>query len=207
MRTLVVGDVHGCASELETLVELANPTRLILVGDLFSKGPDALGVWEVICRHSAEAVLGNHDTYMLDCWDDVLAGKGKGPAADAIHLFGGAQQAVRDWLEALPLFLTVGGCMVVHAGLDPQLGVAGTTRKQATTMRKHPAGGPLFWWEQYRGEQLVIYGHDAVRGLQDHRPHSLGLDTGCVYGRALTGFLIEQDEILSVPAEEVWCPI
>ena len=46
----------------------------------------------------------------------------------------------------------------------------------------------------------MIYGHDAVRGLQDHRPRTLGLDTGCVYGGVLTGYLLEDDRIVSVPA-------
>ena len=57
-----------------------------------------------------------------------------------------------------------------------------------------------FWWECYTGDKLVIYGHDAVRGLQDHRPRTLGLDTGCVYGGVLTGYLLEDDRIVSVPA-------
>ena len=36
---------------------------------------------------------------------------------------------------------------------------------------------------------MVIYGHDARRGPQDHRPYTLGLDTGCVYGGQLTGYV------------------
>ena len=47
---------------------------------------------------------------------------------------------------------------------------------------------------------MVIYGHDARRGLVDRRPHTLGLDTGCVYGGCLTGFVIESGEILQVNA-------
>jgi len=47
MRTIVIGDVHGCLDELLTLVSrcgYAAGDRLILVGDLVAKGPDSLGV-------------------------------------------------------------------------------------------------------------------------------------------------------------------
>ena len=76
-------------------------------------------------------------------------------------------------------------------------------------MRRFPMDEPEadFWWRQYEGPPLVLYGHDAVRGLQDHRPHSLGLDTGCVYGGQLTGYLLEADRILSVPALAAYRPV
>ena len=78
-----------------------------------------------------------------------------------------------------------------------------TTRSQAVRLRRWPddddPSNP-FWWQCYAGDRLVIYGHDAMRGLQDHRPRTLGLDTGCVYGGRLTGYLIEADRIVTVPS-------
>ncbi len=47
-RTLFVGDVHGCADELDKLLRKARPTRVVLLGDLFTKGPDPRGVWSLI---------------------------------------------------------------------------------------------------------------------------------------------------------------
>ena len=64
-----------------------------------------------------------------------------------------------------------------------------------------------FWWRQYTGDDLVIYGHDALRGLQDYRPRTLGLDTGCVYGGRLTGYLLESDQLLAVDARAVYRPV
>ena len=47
-RTLFVGDVHGCLTELEGLLNLAGflpkRDRLFFVGDLINRGPDSLGV-------------------------------------------------------------------------------------------------------------------------------------------------------------------
>jgi bis(5'-nucleosyl)-tetraphosphatase (symmetrical) len=61
MATLFVGDVHACADELRELLALAQPDRLILVGDMFNKGPDPDGTWKLLEEYGAEAVLGNHD--------------------------------------------------------------------------------------------------------------------------------------------------
>jgi len=192
--TLFVGDVHGCAAELAALIDLARPDRLILVGDLYTKGPDPLGVWRIIQEQRAEAVLGNHDDAVLRKWS---RGRELPPSAFA-------------WLRARPLFLEGPGWLCVHAGIDPSRGPAATSRDQALTLRRWPDGDERspnpFWWELYQGDALVIYGHDARRGLMDRRPRTLGLDTGCVYGGALSGYLLEEGRILRVPAARCYSP-
>ena len=67
-RTLFVGDVHGCAEELKRLLKKARADRVILLGDLFTRGPDPRGVWKLIEKWEAEAVLGNHDQAVLSTW-------------------------------------------------------------------------------------------------------------------------------------------
>ena len=185
-RTLIVGDVHSCADELRQLLEETQPTRVILVGDVFNKGPDPQGTWALVQDWRAESVLGNHDLKV-----SKLAKRGEMLAPEA---------AVA-WLRDLPITIEGDGWVVVHGGLNP---VGETTRSQAVRLRRWPDDKDLsnpFWWECYTGDKLVIYGHDAMRGLQDHRPHTLGLDTGCVYGGDLTGYLLEEDRIVSVPAD------
>ena len=48
-----------------------------------------------------------------------------------------------------------------------------------------------------------MFGHWAMRGLVD-LPLAIGLDTGCVYGRALTGVWMPSRRLVSVPARRVW---
>ena len=197
-RTLFVGDVHGCANELETMLQLAEPTRCILVGDMFRKGPDELGVWHLIQSHQLEAVLGNHELVVLK--------KRKKYPLDLVQ-----------WVEQLPLWIEGEGNQngqpiswrVVHAGVDP-FHPKRTTRKQAVSMRRYPNDKSKlfpFWWQVYKKKRLVIYGHDAKRGLQDHRPKTLGLDSGCVYGNGLTGYLLEEDRLIQVPSQAIHLPI
>lgn len=75
-----VGDVHGCALQLEALLEAIAelaaeapvPTRLIFLGDLIDRGPDSLGVLELWARepqaHGVDQVhrlMGNHEMTLL----------------------------------------------------------------------------------------------------------------------------------------------
>jgi hypothetical protein len=192
-RTLLVGDVHSCAAELQTLLEQVQPTRVVLLGDLFNKGPDPEGTWALVQAWGAEAVRGNHDQKVID--RPVHKGVQKAPPAAV------------EWLRGLPLFLRGPGWLAVHAGLHPTLGPAGTPPAMAMNLRRWPddqdRGNP-FWWERYEGPGLVVYGHDAVRGLVDRRPLTLGLDGGCVYGGQLCGWLAEEDRVVRVPARRAW---
>ena len=68
MATWIVGDVHGCAEELARLLErlsLGPADRLVCVGDLFHRGPDAVGVMELLQGAGARFVLGNHEHRVL----------------------------------------------------------------------------------------------------------------------------------------------
>ncbi len=189
-RTLFVGDVHGCAQALARVVDDARPDRVILVGDVFPKGPDPARTWDVIRDVGAEAVMGNHDERLIAAW---------GRAGDSVHhrTWPLLPDAARAWLQALPLSLVGPDWRVVHAGVHPTGGFEATTRSQVLTMRRWPDDAHPenpFWWEVYQGTERIVYGHDALRGLQLHA-RTLGLDTGCVYGGRLSGLIIETEEL------------
>jgi bis(5'-nucleosyl)-tetraphosphatase (symmetrical) len=80
-------------------------------------------------------------------------------------------------------------------------------------MRQWPPGqrdAPR-WHTVYAGERRVVFGHDAIGGLvrveRDGGPWVVGLDSGCVYGGQLSGYLVEQDRLLQVPAARVYQPV
>jgi hypothetical protein len=210
-RTLFVGDVHGCSAELRDLLEVLQPSRVLLCGDVFTRGPDPAGCWELVQRFGAQSVLGNHDARMLERRAEALRGKGRTVADRAVRALT-AQPDALAWLEGLPLFLEGPGWLLVHAGLHPKRGRAGTARDQALRLRRWPDDTDRrnpFWWQRWAkhrrtGAPMVIHGHDAVRGLRDHRPVSLGLDAGCVFGGALCGYLLEEDRIIQVPARRTY---
>ncbi len=209
--TLVIGDVHGCSDELAKLVAIAQADRVVLVGDLFTKGPDPVGVWRQIKEGGFEAVLGNHDARVLDAVaDPATLDRGAWKAVEKLQ---NDDPAAIPWLAALPLFLEAAPFTVVHAGLHPSGDLARTTRQMAVAMRRWPDEGPTapHWHSVYTGERRVIFGHDALRGLvrveRNGQPWLIGLDTGCVYGRALSGYLVEADQVLTVSAAREYRPV
>lgn len=209
MRTLFVGDVHGCADELAELVDRAAPDRVVLVGDLFTKGPDPAGVWRFVRANGARAVLGNHDDRLLQAVDGLR------PDDRAAHRCVAALDAFDPgwlvWTRQLPLFLDdVAGFTVVHAGLHASGRLDRTTRDMALLWRRWPDDRPdaPHWHQVYTGHRRVVFGHDAMGGLvrveRDGRPLLIGLDTGCVYGGRLSGYVPEEDRVVQVDARRVY---
>lgn len=206
-RTLVVGDVHGCPTELRSLLRLARADRVVLVGDLFTKGPDPAGVFRVVREVGARAVMGNHD------WRVLHPSPADRAAINTVQRLDQHVPRWRQWARRLPLFLEVGPFTVVHAGLHPSGRLRRTTRELALTMRHwpvHHTDGP-HWYDLYEGRRRVIFGHDALGGLvrveRGGVPWLVGLDTGCVYGGQLSGYLVEEDRVLQVPAREAYLDV
>jgi serine/threonine protein phosphatase 1 len=72
MRTLVIGDVHGCSKALAALLAAVAPAprdRLVTLGDYVDRGPDSRGVLELLLPLHASgrlvALRGNHEQMML----------------------------------------------------------------------------------------------------------------------------------------------
>jgi diadenosine tetraphosphatase ApaH/serine/threonine PP2A family protein phosphatase len=214
MHTLIVGDVHGCLAELEDLIAQAKLSiehdQLIFVGDLVAKGPDSRGVVKLAQKWNARAVKGNHDAHVLKFR--------RGGASDMKkhHLEVAKTLDEADWryLEAMPLWVRLPGMIVVHAGLLPGVPLDEQDEDALINMRSITSSGKWSkkvevgdpWASKWTGPDRVVFGHDAMRGLQQY-PLALGLDTGCVYGKKLTGLLLPADALISVPAHKVWSPV
>ena len=196
MRTVFVGDVHGCARTLGALLQRAEPTRLILLGDLFAKGPDPAGVWQLVKKYKAESVMGNHDARLLEVW-------GRDGSYSHHKTWRKLDQECREWLAARPIFLHGEGWVAVHAGVHPTGGWSATTSQQAMVMRRWPDDDPAnpFWWQRYAGPERIFYGHDAMRGLRV-REKTVGLDSGCTYGLQLSAYILEEERVVQVEYQD-----
>jgi len=125
MRWLV-GDVHGCARELDRLIATVRfdpeQDELWCLGDLVNTGPDSLAVLRLWRDVRGRGVLGNHDVYALR----AFAGTRKRRKDTLDRLFA-AQDAVEllDRLRQLPILVSLPGdervrdVWIVHAGLHP----------------------------------------------------------------------------------------
>jgi len=83
-KTWIIGDVHGYANTLKTLIgkiALEKSDRLILLGDLVDRGPNSKGVFDFIIElrasgYDIECIMGNHDYMMLNAQEEEI-GNGK----------------------------------------------------------------------------------------------------------------------------------
>jgi hypothetical protein len=165
-----------------------------------------------------DAVLGNHDAHVLRARHGEIVAKPKHQKiADDLS------RADVAWLDARPLFLRIGDVVaghakprpyaVVHGGAVPGVALEEQERDHLLNLRsiaddgrpsKQIEGAP--WGARWSGPEHIVFGHDAVRGLQQHAA-TTGLDTGCVYGRELTALILPAGRLVSVPARHAYAPM
>jgi hypothetical protein len=235
-RTVIIGDVHGCRVELEALLDRIGFTsgdRIVFVGDLIARGPDSLGVLDVARRTGAVIVLGNHEEKLI-AWRHGREAWLRGGAAK--HPLGRMHREVArslrpvDWtlLETSPLYVDLPehGARVVHAGVLPKIPIDHQTPSTLMNVRtvkvRRPRGSraaygsmKVLWATRYSGPPHIVFGHNAMQGLQLHR-WATGLDTACVYGGRLSAIVLAEGQripyafearkklIVSIPAARIY---
>lgn len=221
LRTLFIGDIHGCAREFEQLLTKLeyqrNTDLLFLTGDAFSRGPDPDGVWALIQDTGARMVLGNHDYRLPDRLRRHLSGSPISFAPpvptrwrdhrQTLEALAPCAETLIPWLESRPLCIDETDFLLVHAGINPEKGLQGTTTDEFLVIRTWPPVdgivGPR-WHDAYDpSSKLIIFGHDAPCGLvikrrNDGSPYVVGLDSGCIYGGSLSGYVLEEDRVVQV---------
>ena len=200
MRTIIVGDVHGCSFELSSLldrVDFTSGDRLVFVGDLIARGPDSLGVLDIVRRTGAVVVRGNHEQKLLDARAGLTT-------LSKVHRDVALSLRPIDWslLESSRLWcdLPEHEVRVIHAGIDPRRSFA--KQKPMTLMAIRTVEDAL-WGEGYEGPPHIVFGHNAPTGIQIHR-WATGLDSGCVYGGALTAMVLNAKQKVPAGREARW---
>ncbi|MEU2056447.1 polynucleotide kinase-phosphatase [Streptomyces bungoensis] len=224
----IVGDVHGCSAELESLLGKLGYTdgvhpegrTAVFVGDLVDRGPDSPGVlrrvMSMVKSGNALCVPGNHENK----YGRHLKGRGvrhtHGLAETIAQMAGESEEfkaEVRQFIDGLVShYVLDGGRLVVcHAGLPERYHgrTSGRVRSHAlygdTTGETDEFGLPVRypWAEDYRGRAAVVYGHTPVPEAT-WLNNTICLDTGAVFGGKLTALRWPERELVDVPAERVW---
>ena len=229
MRTIIIGDIHGCSGALRLLLAKIMPDekadRLILLGDLFDRGPDSWGVFQMV-RELADKfgdrfvlLRGNHDDYLLPpklsismrlVWERV----GRGTTVKSFKAHGEKMEDTAVWIgEHVVPFYRGEGFQCVHAGLkvDPiemndyytmihDHGVAMENRYAGPlTIVGHIALEKVTWFPGL--EQPV---KQIPEGTWQELPQRgvICIDTGCGKGGRLTGMVIEDGKFILHSAGE-----
>ncbi len=216
-RGIFIGDVHGCAHELAEMfgrLGVSADDDVCLVGDLVARGPDTPAVLRLVREVGARAVRGNHEQRLLEVREARLQGAPV-PRLGAGHWQLYESMTDEEWaqLAALPFMLEVPahGLRVVHAGLMPALPIERQEVFHFTRLRTiRPDGtgssrlGGRLWGELWHGPPHIVFGHNAITGLQLHAD-ATGLDTGCVYGGELSALVLPKATAVPPIAERRDC--
>ncbi|MBY0230428.1 MAG: serine/threonine protein phosphatase [Gemmataceae bacterium] len=174
MRTLAIGDIHGCLVALETLlaaVALEADDTVVALGDFVDRGPDSRGVIDrLIGLHDAGqlvAILGNHDEMMLAAlqggksrgwlWfggEETLASYGHGPTET---VFDRVPTAHVDflWKACRPYYETETH-LFAHAGVQPDVPMP---QQSEDVLRWLKLTGPI----RHASGKTLIVGHTKQR--------------------------------------------
>jgi len=200
MRTIFVGDVHGCLKEGEELIRLLEykpgRDRLIFLGDLVDRGPEPAEVvrWVHIGLR-AECILGNHEDKMLSFLAKEARERNGGapnkmrrPTPQRLKEWTSIPEDDLAWLRSLPYSVQVDNWMAVHAGFEPRVELADQRTDRIIRIRhvKKETG-------EYAGlkETDVPYNADGTVKVPDgcaDWQHMYDLPFNVVYGHAVHAF-------------------
>lgn len=204
-RKIIIGDIHGCYYELESLLEKVGVNKddeIITVGDFVDRGPDSLKVAEFFINNPrAKAICGNHERKHIR--------KISSYSQEITKLQLGIEyNKIVKWMGELPYFYEKKDVIVVHAALIPgvQLAkqhqeiLAGTTSGEK---RLDKILNSESWYKLYKGNKPVVFGHHYVGDSPlVHNDLVYGIDTGAFHGGFLTAITIPDFKIYSVKSRE-----
>jgi serine/threonine protein phosphatase 1 len=205
-RTYAIGDIHGCADKLLSLLERVGATRpaefvgkVIFLGDLVDRGPDSAEVVAIVRAleelspvGAVSCLRGNHEQMMLD-WlkhgDSLWFANG---GLETIASFRGDGEPeipgdVVEWIEGRPTWREDGAHIYVHAGLRPGRPYDRQDDQDRLWIREG------FLDVDYDFGKHVIHGHTPILNGPDRRPFRTNIDTGAVYGGSLTAAILIEE--------------
>lgn len=211
MRTVVIGDIHGCYNELQKLmIELEenqaynkNTDRLVFLGDYIDRGNNSQKVIEYIRKLQKEnknviALRGNHEQMLIDYYNDKSENWLFNGCSETIKSYKNNKQQFYDdmeWMKSLPLYFNDENFVYVHAGISASKPITEQNDWYLLWVRES------FIYSAEHFDKRVIFGHTpSLMIAGDDKPYytyanNVGIDTGCVYGGKLTALIIENDEI------------
>lgn len=198
--------------------------RAIFVGDLVDRGPDSPGVLRLVMNMVAGghalAVPGNHDMKLVRSLSGKKVNLAHGLAGTLDQLAAlpdGTRRAFCDearvFLDKLVshLWLDGGRLVVAHAGMTEAMQGRGSGAVRAfalfgeTTGETDEYGLPVRfnWAAEYRGQAAVVYGHTPTPAAEWVN-NTICIDTGCVFGGALTALRYPERELVEVRALQTY---
>ena len=222
MRTIIIGDIHGCYVELQQLLDKVrfdiNHDRLVLLGDLMDRGPSSYEVLNlakrlrntmkdrlVILRGSHEYMLLNHSKKLSDrlLWRVV----GKGASVRSFSRNGEKLSDCALWVrENTVLFYEDELFQCAHAGiLNERLADNDehTLLMDHRLVRKNRYSGKLTVTGHIHLKKPTYFDGSGGKGKEilyrcwQNLPKTgvICIDTGCAEGNRLTTMIVDGESV------------
>ncbi len=223
-RLIAIGDVHGMEALLERLLDQISPTaedQLVFMGDYIDRGDHCREAIDRLIRLKQELpdtvfLRGNHDQMLIDALIEQGVADGrrlrdmsplfreKGPASDLEKFLSIGRETMAsygitdladlprrhiDFLQSTRLWWQQDMFIFVHAGIAPALPMAEQDPYTLLWERNAPPG---------QGGQVHIVGHQPTDGEPAFEPGRINVDTGAVYGHALTACEVRTKQVWQV---------
>jgi serine/threonine protein phosphatase 1 len=210
---IAVGDIHGRYDLLEKFVSRVRGTLAVVVflGDIIDRGGQDAEVANRV-RHMVESpedygldlvlcLMGNHEKMFVD----AVQGPGEElflwlQNGGNFEQFGELQEHT-SWFDELPIYVTIGDTLFVHAGIVPgrdpyELVQKGKVDQLVWIREPFLSMGPRF--EEWNPElKRVVFGHtpkfDVGEGLPYTIPDGVCIDSGAYFTDTLTAYNTTQD--------------
>ena len=204
MKTIAIGDVHGCYDLLKDRISdcINSQAEVVLLGDLFDRAPAQGGDIKVLnfvrkLQKTPEyyglsnviVLRGNHEQMLLDAYhtgDTAHWEDNGGDLGFMDYLFKYPSNIA--WLDKLPYYIVRGDYLLVHAGVRPNVPLEDQT--------KHD----LIWYRSpnpYKKHGLpytVVHGHTPeYPPVITHYPDTINIDTGAFATGVLSSILITHE--------------
>lgn len=210
MRTIVIGDIHGCYHELKRLLRKLKDSgkynkktdKLIFLGDYIDRGDNSRLVVKLIRKMQKNnknviALMGNHEDMLINYINNGNIDWAYNGANKTLNSYTGFESEFEsdiEWMKSLPLYHKDKNFIYVHAGLDLKKPLNEQTRNTMLWTREE------FIYDTTKYNKRVIYGHTpsvAITGL--NKPYTfnnnISIDTGCVFDGALTALIIDNGKV------------
>ncbi len=201
-RLFAIGDIHGCADELDTMLKTIRPApgdAIVFIGDYVDRGPSPHDVVEQLVElsHSGcETVFlkGNHEDMMLsflglegNYGESFLLNGGLATLdsygideADFAHATEQMPRSHLDFLGSLAVCYLRPPYLFAHAGVMPARQLEEQRVEDLLWIRQE------FIASSHELNYIVVFGHTPMRELLVDLPYKIGIDTGLVYGGKLS---------------------
>lgn len=221
LRTIIIGDIHGCDDQLKKILGKLQPDpetdMLILLGDLFDRGPESWEVFQTVKGLRKDygdrfiLLRGNHEDYLLrekiSFMDNLVWIRvGKNDTIRSFRSHGEKMESAIPWLkENIINYYKGEHFQCVHAGLkiDPlEANDTYTLIHDHSVVIQNRYAGPLTItghialeepaWFAGDGETVESLEYSMRRQLPERGV--LCIDTGCGKGGKLTAMVIEDGD-------------